>query len=187
MAVGREAVLASAAELFCERGINATGIDAIIDHAGVAKMTLYNNFGSKAELVAEYLRLRDERWWARLAEACAGVDDPRQRLLVWFDAYRDGVAADDHRGCVFLNGAAELTDPEHPASEVIRSHKATIRDRLRELAVEAGAADPDALAWHLALLLDGAAAEVNVVKSDEPFAHARVAATHLLELALGSP
>ena len=39
----RERLLKSAAELFYRDGVGATGIDTITAHAGVAKMSLYNN------------------------------------------------------------------------------------------------------------------------------------------------
>lgn len=177
---GREAVLTAAAELFHRHGIGATGVDTIIEHAGVAKMTLYNHFGSKAELVAAYLRLRDERWWERIDRLCAEIAEPRERMLAYFDGYRNSAVADEFRGCPFLNGAAELVDPDHPAYGIIRDHKRANTDRLRSLAEEAGAADPEALAWHLTLLLDGATAQANLVKSTEPFEHARAAAETLL-------
>src|SRR3979490_3170301 len=44
-------LLSAATHLFCKNGINATGIDAIIDEAGTAKTTLYKLFGSKTNLV----------------------------------------------------------------------------------------------------------------------------------------
>src|SRR3979490_2801040 len=47
----RGRLLNAATHLFCKNGINATGIDAIIDEAGTAKTTLYKLFGSKTNLV----------------------------------------------------------------------------------------------------------------------------------------
>ncbi|MEO8229413.1 MAG: helix-turn-helix domain-containing protein, partial [Chloroflexota bacterium] len=46
----RERLLAAASELFYERGIQATGVDAIIKAAGVAKATFYRHFPSKDDL-----------------------------------------------------------------------------------------------------------------------------------------
>ena len=43
----------------------ATGIDVIIADAGVAKMSLYNNFASKADLVSAYLERRHQEFLAR--------------------------------------------------------------------------------------------------------------------------
>jgi len=48
----RERLLAAANELFYAEGVQTVGIDRIIEHAGVAKASLYNTFGSKEALVA---------------------------------------------------------------------------------------------------------------------------------------
>lgn len=49
---------------FYADGVTTTGIDTITAEAGVAKMSLYNNFSSKADLVRAYLDARHEEWLA---------------------------------------------------------------------------------------------------------------------------
>ena len=49
-------MLAASHELFYGDGIHPTGIDAVIDKAGVAKGSLYYIFGGKDNLVAAYLQ-----------------------------------------------------------------------------------------------------------------------------------
>ena len=58
----RERILGAAYELFSQRGIQAVGIDAIIERSGVARQTLYRHFGSKQELVLAFLERREELW-----------------------------------------------------------------------------------------------------------------------------
>ena len=48
----RERLLAACDELFYRDGVQSTGIDAVIEKAGVAKGSLYYIFGGKDELVA---------------------------------------------------------------------------------------------------------------------------------------
>ena len=60
----RERLLDAAEELFYERGIAATGVDAVLRRARVAPATLYAHFGGKDQLVASYLQRRHERWRA---------------------------------------------------------------------------------------------------------------------------
>ena len=78
----REHLLDTALSLFGTEGFHATGIDKILASAGVAKMTLYNHFRSKDELILAALRRRDERfrhWFVREVEHRAAT--PRDRLL----------------------------------------------------------------------------------------------------------
>ena len=60
-----------------------------------------------------------------------------------FGAYREWLVSGGLRGCAYVNCAAEFPDREHPAREAVRSHKVGLRDRLMELAAEAGVAEPE--------------------------------------------
>ena len=62
----REDLLQAALELFSKSGFQSTGIDSILEKAGVAKMTLYKHFSSKDELVLSALRRLDEDFRNRL-------------------------------------------------------------------------------------------------------------------------
>lgn len=154
MTAGGLRVLDAGAALFYRDGINAVGVAAIAETAGVTKKTLYDCFGSKARLVATYLQDRHETWWAYLEERLSAAEAPK--TLALFDAYLDHPALDVSNGCAFLNAAAELP-VEHPGAAVIRAHKDAVRDRIRELLrTDAPKADADDLAEHIFLLLEGA-------------------------------
>lgn len=152
----RRRLLAAAHELFYGSGICATGVNAVAERAGVTKMTLYAHFPSKDELVAAYLEDNDRRWREFLEGKLLGLEEPHNRLLAVCGAYREYFTTREMRGCAFVNGAAEFPDPDHPARRVIRRHKAGVRERLRELAAEAGAEDPATLADRLFVILEGA-------------------------------
>lgn len=155
-AAGR--ILATASEMFYERGIRAVGVDAIAKEADVSKVSLYKNFGSKDRLVAEYLKSRDERWrgWFEgYMEGLSGIT-PKGRLLAVFDAYGEWMWRESPRGCAFINAFAEISDPDHPVQTVIREQKGWMRGYLARLAAEAGAEEPWELADRLFLLLEGA-------------------------------
>ena len=156
-------------------------MDTISAKAGVSKRTLYNRFGGKDELVAEYLRRRDERWRVYLQEQTEGVVDPRQKLLVVFGAYEEWLVGEDFRGCAFANAAAEIPDPYHPARIVAQRHKEEVREHLAALAKEAAFDEPEPLAERLLLLLEGAAATAAMRRSGEPLEVARSVALELLE------
>lgn len=169
----RERLLDAAEGLFYEHGIAATGVDAVLSRAQVAPATLYAHFAGKDGLVAAYLARRLERWratWDAALERCG--DDAEARVLSIFDALEEFERLPGStRGCAFLAASVEVTDPGHPAHEVLAADTRLLRERLRALSEDAGAADPEALAAELLLLFDGtlaARARRTVVADDGP-------------------
>jgi AcrR family transcriptional regulator len=152
----QQRLLAAARELFYGGGVCATGVSAVAERAGVTKMTLYAHFPSKEELVTAYLEDSDRRWREFLEERLSGCEDSRDALLAVCDAYREYFTAREVRGCAFVNCAAEFPDLGHPARRVIARHKAGVRQRLRDLATEAGAKESAELAERLFVVLEGA-------------------------------
>src|SRR4051812_50108988 len=73
----RDRLLAAAAECFYDQGVAGTGIDTITAAARVAKMSLYNNFASKDDLVLAYLEARHEEWLGLYPRRLAGRGDAR--------------------------------------------------------------------------------------------------------------
>lgn len=175
-----EKVLRSASDLFYRNGIAATGVDTIVEHAGVSKRTLYNNFGGKDELVAAYLRDRDARWRTSLEKITNRYEDPKERLLATFEAYGEWLVGDDYRGCAFINAASEIANPDHPARAVALSHKKGVQEHLASLAAQAGLHEPETLAEELLLLLEGATVTASMRKSHEPLDTARATAQSLV-------
>ncbi|HET8599987.1 MAG TPA: TetR/AcrR family transcriptional regulator [Segeticoccus sp.] len=171
-------ILEVASELFYERGIHAVGVDTIASESGVTKRTLYDRFGSKDALVAAYLQHRHDIWWDHLQERLAG--GPAPRALAVFDAYRDSPLG-IHRGCAFINGAGELP-AEHPGFAVIAAHKRAIRGLLAELVRvdRPDLADPEGVAEHLFLILEGALAHRGIDHDDHRLALARTLAEEIL-------
>lgn len=150
-------ILTAASEMFYGEGIRGVGVDAISARAGVTKKTLYEKFGSKDNLVAAYLRARDERWRAWIAKVGdRGGGSAKERLLLTFDALGEWMDRENPRGCGFVNAAVELPDADHPGRAVIAEQKKWMRGYLVGLAEEAGAEDPEDLAERLLILHEGA-------------------------------
>ncbi|MDA8311098.1 MAG: TetR/AcrR family transcriptional regulator [Actinomycetota bacterium] len=184
-------MLAAAANCFYDRGINGTGIDTITNAAGVAKMSLYNNFASKEELVLAYLEARHEEWLLlyrhRLAQAAG---DARQRVAAIFDAYIDHAEmAHSHgfRGCGLLNAAAEMPVGS-PGRDVVRRHKEEVEHLLAARLVELnGLRRPDAqrLAEQLSYLLEGAMARAGLEGHSDRLHRVRALALALVDSVVG--
>lgn len=151
----RVRLLRAADEIFYERGIAGTGVDAVIERAGVATGSLYKNFSGKDELVAAYLADRDRRWREEWECAIAAAADPVDRVLALFtatDRWRERAGLS--RGCAHVAAVNQLPQG-HPALEPAAAHKRHVVDRLTTLVAETGAADPAETAADIALIYDG--------------------------------
>jgi AcrR family transcriptional regulator len=149
----RERILESAYELFSRNGLRAVGIDEVIEHASVAKATLYRHFSSKDELVLAFLRRREERWthgWVE-QEARKRGKTPEEQLLAIFDLFDEWFHQADFEGCSFVNVLLEVGDLDNPVGKASAEHLANIRTVVSTLAEEAGLRDPDEFArsWHI--------------------------------------
>jgi len=179
----RERLLAAANDLFYAEGVQTVGIDRIIEHAGVAKASLYNTFGSKEELVRAYLETRHAGTVDRIRRAVAEQTDPRARLLAVFDAQGAQFARSDFRGCAIA--AASVEAPHGGLVEqAADQYRNDIRTLLTELAEQAGVPDPAALAWQLHLVYDGGALSARMDRDPSVAAVSRATAETLLDAAL---
>jgi len=153
----RDHLLAVAQRMFCVSGFHAIGVDAILDEAGVARMTLYKNFKSKEDLIVATLRQEDtmfRQWLAAAIEARSRR--PEDRIFQLFAALHERFSAEGYYGCAFIRASVEFPDSRHPVHRAAREHKEMIRSYLRGLAAEAGAKNPLALAEQLYILFEGA-------------------------------
>ena len=174
-------VVEAAARLFYERGIHAVGVDLIASEAGVTKKTIYDRFGSKEQVVVEYLADRDERWRAFLAERLdAAGPRPAERVLAVFDASRAWSEEYSAKGCSMVNAHAEISDPAHPAHPIIVGQKAWMLALFTGLAEEIRPEQAGDLARTLMLLHEGALVAHGLAVFPDPITHARDQAQALL-------
>jgi AcrR family transcriptional regulator len=149
----RERLLAASYDLFSRRGVNAVGIDMIIQRSGVARQTLYRHFDSKQDLVLAFLERREQLWTRDWLQATIerGDAEPAQRLLAIFDTFDVWFHEPGFEGCSFINVMLEHPDPDHPVHRACAAHLAAIRRIVSELARRADIDDPAGFArdWHL--------------------------------------
>lgn len=177
----REHLLAVAQKMFCTRGFHAVGVDAILEEAGVARMTLYKNFGSKEDLIVAALRQEDKefrQWLVSVVEARS--TKPTERIASLFDGLHERFAAEGYYGCAFIRASIEFPEAGHPVHRLAREHKEMIRSYLRGLVSEAGAQDPLQVSEQLYLLFEGAISASQLHGGPWPAEFAKQAALRLL-------
>jgi AcrR family transcriptional regulator len=172
----QERILVTADRLFNGEGIRAVGVDKIAAEIGISKRTLYNYFPSKEELVFAYLS-------RRYVPERASERPPAEQILYLFDWLERWFASDGFRGCPFVNAVAELGES---AAKIAVEFKEQRRVWMRGLLEQINVADPDALATHLAILIEGAIASALVHGDPKIASSAKQAARVLLESAAGT-
>jgi len=182
----RDRLLDAASELFYEHGVHTVGIDRVIERAGVAKATLYSTFGSKDELVRAYLQRRHEATRERMTRELRRFRTPRERLLGVFEVQAELFGTPGYRGCAFISASAEA-----PTGSTIEAasdeYRGWLRELLTDLARDAGAEDPQALACQLALVYDGAAVGARMDRDPQVAQVSRAIAGALVDAAITSP
>jgi AcrR family transcriptional regulator len=153
----RGRLLSAATHLFCKDGINATGIDAIINEAGTAKTTLYKLFGSKTNLVHAVLESEGKQWREWFIGAMEqGGGDAQTKLARIFPALKSWFGEERFYGCPFINAVGEHDKNQKQFRNIAMRHKKVVLGHIEKLAGEMGAAEPEVLAHQLGLLIDGA-------------------------------
>ena len=179
----RERLLSAADELFYAEGVQSVGIDRVIEHAGVAKASLYNLFGNKEGLVRAYLEARHNGTTDQLMAAVDRNRNPRRRIVAVFDAQAQMFAQPGFRGCAFVSAFAEARLGGLVA-QAAGEYRAWMRAQFIDLAEQAGASDPLELGRQLLIIFDGGTTAAWMDQDPSIASSSRAAVEALLDAAL---
>ncbi len=179
-AASRQRLIETAATLFYRRGIQRTSIDEVVAGAGLTKPTLYRHFRSKDELVAAVVEFRSMNWARAIEERVAAARTPKRRLMAVFDFLEEFIGARNFRGCALVNASVEVLNPSDAGRKIASRNKQQNRERLEQLAREAGLPKPRTLASALSLLFEGAIVQAYVESDPTAGREARRAAEQLI-------
>ncbi|EPJ3658148.1 TetR/AcrR family transcriptional regulator [Acinetobacter baumannii] len=181
----RQKILDAAATLFYNDGITATGINTVTAKADVAKMSLYNNFSSKAELVDAYIAARHQEWLDLYQKRLEKTKTAKEAILAVFDAYQDHAEfayEKGFRGCGLLNAAAEFP-ANSSGRNAVRQHKeqveAIVAEHLNHLLKDSQRVSY--IASQLSFLLEGSMARAGLEGSSRQLQLARQMAEDILD------
>jgi TetR/AcrR family transcriptional repressor of nem operon len=124
----RHKILVAAGRLFRERGINATGVDAITQRAGLTHGAVYSQFGSKEAIVTEAIRAalnRAKKGWQHLGEPNAGNDALNEIVEQYLSRrHRDSAG----KGCVVASLGSEIArQPDRVRTAFTAEMKAALK------------------------------------------------------------
>ncbi len=179
----REHILQTATHLFHEQGYNLTGINQIIEEAGVAKASLYYHFPSKEDLCVAYLHRRNNLWFAGLESYLNGTTDPRQRIIKTFDYRAIHMKKNNFGGCSHIRIISEMPQRGDKINEAVKLQKEKHRKFFLKLTegVEGDKKRAAELAETIFLLFDGATMQCQVYRGTAPLQSAKRAVVGLLK------
>ncbi|EAQ75658.1 MULTISPECIES: TetR/AcrR family transcriptional regulator [unclassified Synechococcus] len=184
----REQLVDAALELFGRDGYRAVGIEAVLQRAGVAKMTLYKHFRSKEDLIAAALNRRAAEISAEISAKVAAASSPTERILALFDWLESWFRSPGFHGCLFLKAASEYPNPGDLPRQAAEAFKSSCRELLLELCSALPGAVPAAttqLAAQLELLIEGATVVAFLQRQPDAATTARRAAALLINASPG--
>ena len=179
----KDKILDVASRLFYDQGYNLTGINQIIDEAGIARGSLYNHFDSKTELLLAYLEKTHHRWFEELDSFLAPFNDPRDKLLAIFDFRTQRQQKLKYKGCHFSKIGAEASQHEIRVFSLVKAHKERLRNTISDLVDQVKqrkVLSNELLTDTIFLLLEGGIATGSVYRSSQALKNAKRIAETLL-------
>ncbi len=179
----REHIIQTACKLFHEQGYNLTGINQIIDEAGLAKASLYYHFPSKEDLCVAYLQRRNKLWFDGLESYLNGTSEPRHRIVKTFDFRALHLENNNFGGCSYIKIISEMPQRGEKINRQVLLQKEKQRLFFLELTRLAIGNRKTAarVADTIFLLFDGGTVQCQVYREVTPLQVARRAVVELLD------
>jgi AcrR family transcriptional regulator len=139
----RQQLIAAATAIALEEGGDAVSVAAVAERAGLSRTSVYEYFGSSAELVADLIIDELGRFSRTLSDAIDEDAPPMVAIEQWINAALHYIADGRHLLAKVL-GAASI--PKDRASEIMQAHRGLLAP-LHSACEELGISDvPQALA-----------------------------------------
>ena len=178
----RERIVQAGLELFERFGFAHVGLDQVLQQAELTKTTFYNHFESKEELVRAAIDQREATVVAHLDEGLArmGGEDPQSRLLAVFDVLQENFRRPQVSRCLLICAMIEFPSSQDPIFQTAVGYRNRRIARYRQLASEAGVAEPETFSSQFAMLTEGAILDWQIAKNQNAAQDAKRVATLLL-------
>ncbi|OTG82110.1 TetR family transcriptional regulator [Acinetobacter sp. ANC 5054] len=153
----KQDIIDVALNLFNTYSYNSIGVDRIISESGVAKMTFYKYFPSKAKLIEECLVTRNMNLQESLEAAIAQCNPEDyfshiKTIFTWYDAW---FRTADFNGCMFQKAVDEISKVYPSSLQPAIDYKEWLKSKLSYALQHLGIKQADQLAAFLSSILDG--------------------------------
>ena len=104
----RETALGKAMDLFWSQGYESTGMQALTEHMGISRQSLYNTFGDKHSLLKEAIGHYNRQLCTKWSEILLATGSPLKNMDRFFEVMESYTQTKDFRGCLMANTALEM-------------------------------------------------------------------------------
>ena len=129
----KEKIVDTASELFHKNGYNQTGINEIVEKAGVAKATLYYHFRTKENLGLKYIEKRYFAFNNSVKKICSRNEKGIPQIMGLFEYASKICKSREYRGNWGINLISELPKEEKKFHEKITEAKLDFIDFIESL------------------------------------------------------
>lgn len=166
----KERIIETASRLFYFEGYNQTGINQIIEEAGVAKSSMYQSFRSKEEIAVEYLQRRHKMWIGNLSDFVSDKKSGNEKIIGALAYIKDWLEGVEYRGCGFQNIVTDLPKGQNSIADQVLFHKNELLDWLRQELKEENynTEETDILAKEIMVIMEGAIILAQIQKNSWP-------------------
>lgn len=175
----RERLMAAARQLFVSRGASNVGINEVIAAAGVARMTLYNNFPSKDDLISAVYQDMADLVMSDFQSFADAKKSEEENVIAIFDRLDGYACRADFRGCPLIHASLQMAEVTGPVYDIVKRYKKRLRDHVYGL-LEESRKNRSELADQILILMDGAVTEEYIRGVNEPIAAAKRAASIMI-------
>lgn len=163
----KDDIIHTALYLFNSHSYNSIGVDRIISESGVAKMTFYKYFPSKAKLIEECLHRRNMNIQDSLGSAIAQCekDDYLGHIKTIFFWYQAWFHMDDFNGCMFQKAVEEISKIYPSTMQPATEYKEWLLEQIRFALAQMQIKQPLQLAILLTSILDGMTIQAQIDKN----------------------
>lgn len=178
----RQRLIDSSIRRFYRDGFRNVGLDQVLADVGISKTAFYKHFESKEDLMLAALEGQN-RWLQETFRQMVrerGGPSAHDQLRALFDVVEQIIESDEFHGCIFVNVSMEFPLLHEPAHQAAARSKEAIEALVGELATQAGADDPRALAEELCLIMEGVYVTRHVTGRPNTIAIARRLAERVL-------
>ena len=157
----RKHLLKTAGALAKKKGFSTTGVDALMEAAGLTSGAFYNHFSSKTELFSELLKREVEHSFSMFADEVSGetvdewIDRQLKRYLNWKHVQSP------ESGCVVPSLGAEIARADKPSKKIFEDAAKRIHD------VWADQVGDDKTAWAVIAQLIGTVTLARAMASEK--------------------